>query len=107
MIKILLICNAGMSTSMLVNKMKKYAQENDIDAHIKAISSVNIKDELESGHVDVILLGPQVKYLKKQMEVDFIALNIPIEPISMIDYGAMNGEKVLRFAIEVAERHNP
>ena len=28
--RILLVCNAGMSTSMLVNKMKQYADQNGI-----------------------------------------------------------------------------
>ncbi len=34
--RILLVCNAGMSTSMLVNKMKQYADQNGIPLEITA-----------------------------------------------------------------------
>ena len=33
--KILLVCNAGMSTSMLVKKMQSSAEERSIEAHIE------------------------------------------------------------------------
>ena len=35
---ILLVCNAGMSTSMLVKKMQSSAEERSIEAHIEAKS---------------------------------------------------------------------
>jgi len=34
MLNILLICSAGMSTSLLVTKMEKYAKEKDFEAKI-------------------------------------------------------------------------
>lgn len=37
MIKILLACNAGMSTSLLVTRMEKAAQEKDLEVEIKAV----------------------------------------------------------------------
>ena len=36
--KILLCCSAGMSTSLLVTKMKKVAEEKGIDVEINAIA---------------------------------------------------------------------
>lgn len=35
MIKILLACNAGMSTSLLVTRMEKAAQEKDLEVEIR------------------------------------------------------------------------
>ena len=35
--KILLVCNAGMSTSMLVLKMEKAAQDKGIEMEVKAL----------------------------------------------------------------------
>ena len=37
MMKILLVCNAGMSTSMLVQRMEKAAKEKNIEAEIIAV----------------------------------------------------------------------
>ena len=84
---ILLVCNAGMSTSMLVQKMQAAAKEQGIEATIQAKS-------------DVLLLGPQVGYQKSEME-KLADGRIPVEVIDMRDYGTMNGKKVLAHALEL------
>ena len=58
--KILLVCNAGMSTSMLVKKMQSSAEERSIEAHIEAKSLTEAKKNLQEA--DVILIGPQIRY---------------------------------------------
>lgn len=51
------------------------------------------------GDADVILLGPQVGYrLEKVKE---ICPNTKVEVIDMMDYGMMNGEKVLNHVKEM------
>ncbi len=58
--RIVLCCAAGMSTSMLVNKMKAEAQQRALALEIYAVAVAEFERELP--HADVILLGPQVKY---------------------------------------------
>lgn len=60
--KILLCCSAGMSTSLLVTKMKKVAEEKGIDVEINAIALELFEENLPN--YDVFLLGPQVKFKK-------------------------------------------
>lgn len=95
--KILLVCNAGMSTSMLVAKMKKAAEAKGVDASIEAKSLAEAKKEITE--VDIVLLGPQIRY--ELNNVKKIAGSVPVEAIDMRDYGMMNGEKVLAHALEV------
>ncbi len=95
--KILLVCNAGMSTSMLVAKMKKAAEGKGIDVSIEAKSLSEAKKEI--AEVDIVLLGPQIRY--ELANVKKIAGTVPVEAIDMKDYGMMNGEKVLTHAMEV------
>ena len=45
--------------------------------------------------MDVLLLGPQVRFMKSQFEQKLAPKGIPLEVINMADYGMMNGEKVL------------
>lgn len=97
MVKILLCCSAGMSTSLLVTKMKKIAEEKNIDAKIWAISIDEITKLKELP--DVILLGPQIKYHLREVEEQME--NIPINVIPMMDYGTLNGEKVLEMALNL------
>lgn len=95
--KILLLCAAGMSTSLLVTKMKNSAKERGVEVEIEACSVENFLEKLPI--YDVFLLGPQVRF--KQDELNQIAKdhNKRVEVISMIDYGTMNGKKVLENAL--------
>ncbi|MGL6024718.1 MAG: hypothetical protein ACRC0F_08885, partial [Cetobacterium sp.] len=65
MVKILLACNAGMSTSLLVNKMKKIAAEHNFSAEIKAVPEIAAPDHFDD--INILLLGPQIKFLESKM----------------------------------------
>lgn len=95
--KIILVCSAGMSTSMLVNKMKKSAQERNIEADIKAVAESDLKNNLEN--LDVVLIGPQVRYLEKKIKASVEPKGIKVEIIDQMAYGMMKGDKVLDQAI--------
>ncbi|MDO5407663.1 MAG: PTS sugar transporter subunit IIB [Eubacteriales bacterium] len=97
--KILLVCNAGMSTSMLVTKMKKAAEEGGVEVSIEAKSLSEAKTQIEEA--DIVLLGPQIRY--ELANVKKIAGSVPVEAIDMKDYGMMNGAKVLKHALEVID----
>ena len=90
---IMLVCAAGMSTSMLVKKMEDAAAKEGVDAKIFATSTADAHDKLDSENPDVLLLGPQVRYLEGYFKND---LSIPVEVINMQDYGLMREIKSLR-----------
>jgi len=100
---IMLVCAAGMSTSLLVTKMKAAAEAQGLEADIFAISAPEVEGTLKIKEVDVMLLGPQVKFMKKQFEPLCQDRNIPIDAINMQYYGMMNGEKVLEQALTLIE----
>lgn len=98
---IMLVCAAGMSTSLLVTKMRQAAEKKGLEADIFAISASEFDETLERKNIEVVLLGPQVKFMRKQLEPKLADKNIPIESINMQYYGMMNGEKVLEQALEL------
>ena len=89
--KIMLACSAGMSTSLLVTKMENAAKENGIEAQIGT--------EIEK--CDVLLLGPQVRFMLNKATDIAKPHNVPVEVINMMHYGTCNGEAVLNRAIEL------
>ena len=96
---ILLVCAAGMSTSLLVNKMNEAAKAKGMDVEINAYPIGSI--DKHASNPDVILLGPQVRY-----ELNNVKGKYPDKPVAVIDmrdYGMMNGGKVLDFAIKLVE----
>ena len=96
--QILLVCSAGMSTSLLVTKMEGAAKDAGYEAKIFALPFSDAPRVLED--VDVILLGPQVRFQKNTIEKAMEAAGVskPCEVIDMKDYGMMNGEAVYKKA---------
>lgn len=100
--KIILVCFAGMSTSMLVSRMEKVAAQRGIDANIIAMPATEIYDELEGA--DVVLLGPQARYALDEVKSEAEPKNIPVEVIDSVIYGTMNGEAVLDMALKMIRK---
>ncbi|AYW46925.1 PTS sugar transporter subunit IIB [Tetragenococcus osmophilus] len=100
---IMLVCSAGMSTSLLVTKMQKAAEEQEIDSDIFAVSSSEADTQLENKDVNVLLLGPQVLFMKDDYEKRLSPKGIPVDVINMSDYGMMNGENVLQQALNLID----
>ena len=100
MTNIKLFCASGMSTSVLVSKMREAAKAKGIECEINAYPESQIDQHLDS--MDVALLGPQVAYTLPKIKEKCDPAGVPVEVIPMVDYGMMNGEKVLDFAIKIA-----
>lgn len=94
--KILLVCASGMSTSLVVEKMKKALLPEDEGSVIQAIPVENFEDEIND--YDVVLLGPQLKFRKTDLGKIASEKGIPLDVINMMDYGTLQGGKILDFA---------
>ncbi len=101
--KIYLFCSAGMSTSMLAKKMQDVANAHGLDAEVIAFSSSKVGEVVEAEHPDCILLGPQVGYLLDDVNGKY-GDAAPVGVIDTGDYGSMNAERVLKYAIVLMKR---
>jgi cellobiose PTS system EIIB component len=99
--KIMLCCSAGMSTSLLVKKMVEEAVKRGLEVDIKAFGVAEFEQQL--ANYQVVLLGPQVKYMQKDLQNKANAYGIKVEPINMMDYGMQKGAAVLDFALALIE----
>lgn len=97
---IMLCCNAGMSTSMMVEKMKSTAKSENKNYKIFATAVSEIDDIISKENLDCILLGPQVRFMVSDLKQKYDN-KVPIDSIDSVDYGTMNGEKVLKQAEEL------
>lgn len=88
--KILLVCNQGMSTSVLVKNMYKYADE-DTTIEAKPVTEY----EEVAGNYDVILIGPQIRYMIDKVKEVAHKNNIEADVVDMAAYGMLDGKKVL------------
>jgi len=94
---ILLLCSAGMSTSIVVRKMKEAAKTKGIEAKIEAHGLEQFHDKL--GEYDVFLLGPQVRFKQREFQKVADTVSKRVEVINPMDYGMMKGDKILDYAL--------
>ncbi|MBD8109687.1 PTS sugar transporter subunit IIB [Priestia aryabhattai] len=99
---ILLCCAAGMSTSLLVTKMEKSAQEQSTEYKIWAVPGDSVRKHIDQA--DVLLLGPQVRYLLPQLKKLGEEKGVPVDVINPVHYGTCNGEQVLKFAVQLVSK---
>ncbi len=90
---ILLVCSSGMSTNMLVLRMKKFAKSINFDANIWHAGDATLKEEVVKA--DIILLAPQVRYLLNKLN-KMVNNQKPILLIDLNDYSSMNCKKILQ-----------
>lgn len=96
MLKILLACSAGMSTSLLENSMKQYAATIGQECEIKAMPSDQAKEVISS--YDICLLGPQVKFMEGQFKQ--VAGDVPVIVIPPQIYAMAKGDECFKLAQE-------
>lgn len=96
---ILLACSSGMSTSLLVSKMEEAASAKGIDVKIWAVAQDKAFTEL--GKANVLLIGPQMRFLKKKFEKAAAEEGIPVDVIDPVAYGRVDGEAVLKKALSL------
>lgn len=94
---IVLLCNMGMSTSLMVNKMKATAKEEGYDCEISAHSLQKADEIIPTA--DILLIGPQISYELTRLREKYP--DKKIEAIDMMDYGRMDGQKVLHHVKDV------
>lgn len=101
---IVLCCSAGMSTSLVVEKMQDAAKEKGIDVEIKAVPVSSVEDFDSSHKIDILLLGPQVKFKLNELKEVYKDQNTLVDVINMMDYGMINGEKILTDALKAYKK---
>lgn len=92
--KLLLICAGGMSTSMLIKKLEKYAAENGIEDFVCEAHGVGSFEDLHKDW-DLTLYGPQIsnraEYLREVAGPDY-----PIAKIQPADYAIGNASNIFK-----------
>lgn len=96
MVKILLACSAGMSTSLLEKSIKDVAISKNIEIEVIAVASSAAKTLINE--YDICMLGPQVSFMLNVFKQ--IAGDIPVIVIPPHIYAMAKGEECLNLALE-------
>jgi PTS system cellobiose-specific IIB component len=88
---IILVCNAGMTTALLTNAMRKAAAKENYECEIHAYGVRAAAKQIREA--DIVLIGPQISFELPQLKIDFPDTNFM--EVNTEDYGLMRGAKVL------------
>lgn len=90
--KLLLVCNAGMSTGIMQVKLTQSANARGMATEVLAVPLVELDDHIDTA--TAILLGPQIRFALNDVQKK-APEGVPVLVISPPDFGTMNAEKVL------------
>ena len=94
---IVLFCAAGMSTTLLVERVRAAAKEAGYECRIAAypVSKAGKTEETP----DMVMLGPQVRYHLPGIREKYP--DIPVEAMDIAAFGMMDGRKIISRIKEV------
>ena len=93
---IVLVCNLGVSTSLLVESMKKYLPEG---SKVEAIPVGDIEDRINE--FDIVMIGPQVAFREKRIREIAEKNGKAAGLIDPRNYGRNNGDLIVKHAQEI------
>ena len=93
MIRVLIVCSWGMSTSLLVDSMLAAAVASRYELTVEALSAGEYAGRVEE--CDVVLIAPQIRHLRKSIEKLAAEVGKPVALIEPFHYATMNGQAVL------------
>jgi PTS system cellobiose-specific IIB component len=96
---ILLVCGGGMSSGFLAQNIRKAAKNRSMDLEVFARSESEVEEYVD--RIDVLLYGPHLKYLEKELIEKVSGRNIPISIIDQSIYGMIDGERTLDLILEL------
>jgi len=94
---VLLVCAAGMSSSLLESKTREAAQAEGHNLVIHAVSVGEIAlFNYGDTQVELILIAPQVRYKKKSVAEMAAPHGIVVQDIEPITFGMVDGDKLFK-----------
>lgn len=104
-VRFVVICGAAMSSGLIVDSMKKFAEEVGVELEGGCYASMRYR-EFNYGSVDIVLLAPQIKsqmgFIRKTMDEKGYK-DTPIMLIPMREYGLCRGKPILEQALKMLE----
>lgn len=102
MLRVVILCAMGMSSSVIVNAVRKAATAKNVDIDIHCQPSLNFKDE-DFNSVDVVLLAPQIRGQAADIRNYLKDYPVKIGEIGMYEYAIAKGDVVLDNILKLAD----
>lgn len=97
---VILVCNAGMSSSLMAKKVSEQLEKDGYDIHVDATTSGDSKKVFDSDTYCMILVSPQIRmlfddYKLKAEKTGKKIAQIPFNAYAPTSIGIKNMEKII------------
>lgn len=100
-----MVCAAGMSSSLVETHIRQAGESSGLQLDLRSMSTFELEHtEIGPQVVDVILVAPQVRFLRRNLERRLVPLGIAVLPIEPMDFGMADGEAILRKVLQATGR---
>lgn len=106
-IKAILVCAMGMSSSLLENKTREAAKKAGYELDLHAITTPeaslwNFKEK----YVDIVLVAPQVRYKRKSLADAANPFNVIVQDIDPIIFGMVDGQALFNQILDALKKRD-
>jgi len=103
--RVLLVCAAGMSSSLLEASTVAAAQKRGHEVEIRAVPVPEATlHDFRADPVDIILVAPQVSYKRRAIAQMVEPLGIVVLGIEPVTYGMVDGDKLFEQIAQAVKR---
>ncbi|QNQ80979.1 PTS sugar transporter subunit IIB [Lactobacillus sp. PV034] len=92
---ILIACVSGMSSSLLISKLAQVVEQAGKDYGFITSPASKLKTDIQAVKPDVVLLAPQIQYLRDEVQKTTALFKIPLSVINIQDYAMMDSPKII------------
>ena len=93
--RILIVCGAGASSGFMAKNIRKVVKERNLDYSFMARSDSEVDEYI--GEIDMLLLGPHLKYMYADMAEYAKPYGVPVHVIDQKAYGNLDGAAIVDF----------
>jgi cellobiose PTS system EIIB component len=105
-IKVVLVCAAGMSSSLLEEKIRQAAAAAGKEMELKAVDATTMSLwNYEQDIMDVILIAPQVRFKKRSIIQQSEPFGVIVQDIDTVAYGMVDGEIIFSQVLEALKNN--
>lgn len=98
--RVIIVCSASLTSSLLSSRLQKYSNENGLDLLFQPLPYIQLKDMIVG--VDCVLLTPQVRFSKNEITAAVNKTrNVPVALIDVLDYDQSNVESICNLVLSI------
>lgn len=101
--KVLFVCSGGMSSSIVVNALKKEGEKAGVEMEVHAIGTGEVAEEIGNGW-DVCMVAPQIRHRFDSVKASADAAGVPCGPIPPQAYTPLGGPTLLKTVKELTSK---